>query len=55
MDIEEIYKPIENCDNYNVSNIGNIKNVKTGKILTKNKNGKYLAVNIAHNNNKRKG
>lgn len=54
MDIEEIYKPIENCDNYNVSNIGNIKNVISGRILTKNKNGNYLAVNLAHNNNNKR-
>lgn len=44
---EEIWKPIEGFDNYEVSDLGNIKNAKTGRILKQNqrKSG-YLCVGL---------
>jgi len=30
---EEIWKPIIDCENYQISNLGNIKNIKTNKYL----------------------
>jgi hypothetical protein len=33
--MEEIWKPIEGFDNYEVSNLGNVKNIKKDKELKK--------------------
>ena len=44
----ELWKEIENYDNYMVSNFGNVKNVKTGRILkaSVDARGYYLCVNL---------
>jgi hypothetical protein len=46
----EIYKKIENFDNYYISNHGNVKNIETGKIL-KNRpdTHNYFRVNLCKN------
>jgi len=31
--MEEEYKVIEECNNYEISNLGNVRNIKTGRIL----------------------
>ena len=41
----ELWKEIENYDNYMISNFGNVKNVKTGKIMKATVNGSgYLQI-----------
>ena len=46
----EVYRPIENYDNYLVSNYGNIKNKTTGHILKNNKQKiGYTSVRISNN------
>ena len=42
--MEEIYKKIDDYDNYEISNLGNVKNTDTGRILKpgKNTNGYYF-------------
>lgn len=37
--MEEIWKPIENYENYSVSTLGQVRNDTTGKILKKGNNG----------------
>lgn len=38
--MEEIWKPIEEYENYYVSNMGNVMNINTGKVLKGQNNGK---------------
>lgn len=38
--MEEIWKPIEEYENYYVSNMGNVMNINTGKVLKWQNNGK---------------
>ena len=45
--IIEMYKPIENFENYLISNLGNIKNKKTDRILKQQKSSRlfYNSIN----------
>jgi hypothetical protein len=53
--IKEMYMPIDDYSNYEVSNYGNIKNKKTGKILKPALNNKgYEYVNLYDGTNKPK-
>ena len=48
--IIEIYKPIENFENYLISNLGNIKNKKTDRILKQQKSSRYSTIALTNNN-----
>lgn len=48
--IIEIYKPIENFENYLISNLGNIKNKKTDRILKQQKSSRYSTIALTSNN-----
>jgi hypothetical protein len=51
MDFEnEIFKPINNFENYLISNLGNVKNKKTNKILKIQKSQKYSTIGLIANN-----
>jgi hypothetical protein len=43
---EELWKPIENFENYEVSTSGRIKNTTTNKILKLNNKGGYLSISL---------
>jgi hypothetical protein len=47
--MEEIWKPINNYPNYNVSNLGNIKNIKTNKLLKILCKDGYNNISLKHN------
>ena len=47
MEVGEIWKIINNFDNYEVSTFGNVKNKKTGRILKASKSGGYYNVNLS--------
>ena len=49
--MEEIWKPIEGFDSYEISNLGNVKNIKKDKELKKQLN-KYYSVGLYDNNGK---
>lgn len=43
--MNEIWKPIDGYENYQVSNMGNVMNIITGKVLKTHNNGRgYLHV-----------
>lgn len=45
--ITEIWKPIENFNNYQISSLGRVKNISTGKVLKGSDNGEgYLQVKL---------
>ena len=50
--MDEIYKKIDDYDNYEISNIGNVRNINTGKVLKprKNRDDGYFRVNLSKNN-----
>ena len=47
--MEEIWKPIENYENYSVSTFGQVRNDTTGRILKEWKTGKYWRINLCKN------
>jgi hypothetical protein len=47
MEEYEVWKDIENFDNYEVSTFGNVRNKKTGRILKPANNGGYYSVNLS--------
>ena len=47
--MEEVWKPIENFENYSVSIFGRIRNDQTNKILKLNNKGGYLHVSLTNN------
>ena len=50
----EVWKTIEDYDNYKVSNFGNVKNITSGKLLKKDTNlGGYLNVVLCNNKGQR--
>lgn len=50
----EIYKPIEGYDNYEVSNLGNVRNTKTGRVLSAAiSNSGYSFVSLSKNSKSR--
>ena len=53
--LDEIFKPIKNYSEYEVSNYGRVKTLKNGnaKILTPIAMGNYLAVNLHHKGNRK--
>jgi len=48
----EVWLPIENYDNYEVSNFGKVRNKKTGRILKANRSGGYCSVGLSGINSK---
>ena len=51
--MEEIWKPIDNYPNYNVSNLGNIKNIKTNKVLKINCKDGYNNISLSQKENRK--
>jgi hypothetical protein len=50
----EIFKPIQNYENYSVSNLGNVKNTKTNRIMKPQINDRgYYIVDIRKNKNRK--
>ena len=48
--MDEIYKKIDDYDNYEISNMGNVRNIVTGKVLKQCKNDMgYLSVTLSKN------
>jgi hypothetical protein len=47
--MEEIWKPIDQFPNYNVSNLGNIKNIITNKLLKLNCKDGYCNISLKNN------
>lgn len=53
--MEEIWKPIDGYENYQVSSMGKVKNITTGKMLKGHSNGRgYLHVVLYNNEHKGK-
>ena len=48
--MEEIYKKIDDYDNYEVSNMGNVRNTNTNRILKPRKDCGYFRVGLYKNN-----
>jgi hypothetical protein len=51
--MEEIWKPIENYENYHISNLGRVKNINTNKIMKLNSKGGYLGVSLVNDLNRK--
>jgi len=47
--MEEIWKPVDQFPNYNVSNLGNIKNIITNKLLKIMYKDGYVNISLKHN------
>lgn len=45
---EELWKPIHNFENYEVSTLGRVKNIKTNKIMKLNNKGGYLSISLVN-------
>jgi hypothetical protein len=51
--MEEIWRPIDNYPNYNVSNLGNIKNINTNKVLKINCKDGYYGISLVNDETKK--
>ena len=52
--MEEIFKPIDDFENYFISNLGNVKSLKTNRLLKIQKKSGYSTITLSNINTTKK-